>query len=313
MSSDTPDLSPVTPSSQAPTVVNVGNSLFVQRAKLVIEVVILAGIVWGINFIRDVIKQNKSMAQAIDTMSAQQVRLGTALTTANTMTANQEELIKKIREEVGKEVTEQIKKDGGKVTALYQATGTVQESVGSIAGQVDALTASVNGLRVPYMGFVNHRLVQDRGTLPALAEADVTYTYDPAFPEKGGKLTGKWLGYQEQFYPSLTTWDTSNKGYRAAFQLYRNVTVRKADGTTEVKREDINLTSSEATFSPEAFGLGPVVPRWTATLGVAKELDGRQRTLPAAMIDYRFTTKLGVSGGVVGTSAFVGGSYRFGK
>ena len=141
----------------------------------------------------------------------------------------------------------------------------------------------------------------------------MSYAYDKLNPDKGGTLTGQWLGYEEQFYPSLTSWQTKAGGYRAAFALHRDVHVRKADGTVEVRREAIPVTDAEATFAPEAFGLGPVVPRWTASFGVTKETAGSRRTLPVGMIDYRITNNWGMGGGVVGTNPFVAVSYRFGK
>jgi hypothetical protein len=296
------------------TTVRVGSTSFTitDKVKLVLFVVFVGAVIWGVNYVRDMAKQNDKLTNLVNTITAEQKRLGDALTTSNKVTPNQEALLALIKAQVGDAVLAQIKKDGGKVLGLYSATGEVKESVGTVDQKVDALATTVNGLKVPYRGFTDRYILQDRLGAPALADLTLNYSYDPTNPDSPGALKGKWRNYRETFHPSLSTWTNKEGGYRAAFQLYRVVHQPQADGSTKEVKEPIYLTASDATFAPETFGLAPSVPRWTVSFGVAKELDGQRRTLPAALLDYRITNRIGVGGGVVGSQAVVLGSYRFG-
>lgn len=206
------------------------------------------------------------------------------------------------------QIVAQMRAQGNQMQAMFDAQGRIlAELVRNKQVEGPGVTPGQDG------SFKDAKMVQGRTGGPALA--DVTLTYNPKATDPTKRLLGDWSNYREDFHPSVVEWKKKDGGYFGTFNLRR--TVYRPDGT-KVGEENIPLTDATASFSPSTLpGGAPDVPRWTLTLGPARSLTfgtdpNQSKWMPAALLDYRMTQHLGVTGGVVGNYLVGGFSYRFG-
>jgi hypothetical protein len=206
------------------------------------------------------------------------------------------------------QIVAQMRAQGNQMQAMFEAQGRIIAELVRNQGTTTPVTPGQDG------SFKEARMLQGRTSGPALTE--VLLSYNPKATDPTKRLLGDWTNYREDFKPSVVEWKKKDGGYFGTFNLRR--TVFRPDGS-KVGEENIPISDATASFSPSTLpGGAPDVPRWTITLGPARSLtfsnDPNQpsKWMPAALLDYRMTTHLGITGGIVGNYMVGGFSYRFG-
>jgi hypothetical protein len=182
----------------------------------------------------------------------------------------------------------------------------------------DAATGALSGLALD-------EIRKDSAGKPLPPISRITTSYDPHQKDPVAALRGTfWTHNREDFTISTGDWKESGKGgMKTSVSLKRSVyQVDPLDpakwiplGTEEIPVNEGNTVYRPAGLQPTP----PQVPRWTAMIGASKSgaisgatASGASAYKPVAIIDYRFTNKLGIFAGAQQDGAIGGVSYRFG-
>jgi hypothetical protein len=272
------------------------------KVKIIGGAVVLLILIMQSLYIYDLRRQRAALTAQNSTMDEKFKKIGEAYQAQGQVYQTDKEAWEAAKAAQGKQIADAMAKDGAKVRALYVANGQLKAEIDRIS--------NVPVPSSPTGAFSNITLAQVRVAGPSLTS--VTLSYDPANPDNKQRLSGNWNNNREDYLSTVGEWQKKDKGYIATMRLTR--TVYDINGKI-VGTEDIPLTNATATFGPVSFGgeqaIDPV-PRFTFYGGLGKDTD-QKKTVSVLGIDYRFTNKVGLGGGIVGNTVFAAVSYRFGK
>lgn len=245
-------------------------------------------------------KHEKERKAFEDTVSAEMKKLGNSLQARGNV-LSYEDIEKKVRDSMGKEVLEEIKRTHGSIESLSTAVAVVK---GQIA---DLKPPTTPGVRLADGSF-KVVLDQNRLTLPPLTMVDLNY--DATKPGLTG-LTGKWFNNTEVFTASFGEWRTSSDGVRSAVTLKRDV-YKDPDRTQKVgSTENIEVLNADSYFTADMIRKYAPPPKYTIFFGGA--LDSKTgKTNPSFYIEKKFTREWGITTGYVNKGYLLGTSYTFG-
>lgn len=263
-------------------------------ALLVIATVVL----W--NYIRDLRAEVANEVKTVATLKQDYQQLGNNAVTKNEL-QTQSQLNSQASQLFGQQVMDFMHQHDSQIISITNAIGQIEGTVAGLQHQPDTFKPSEQKTGTGILtGFP---LEENRDGKPPLTSVDLFYDPSKADPNQAFMGT-KWTNYKETFDISTGTWSQDKThGYKNTVSLTRTVT--KPDGSTA--QEPIPILSGSTIYAPKGITPVPVsVPRWTFSLGLSK---GYQ---PAASLDYRFTNRFGVTGGVVNQTPYAGISIRFG-
>jgi hypothetical protein len=245
-------------------------------------------------------KHEKERKAFEDTVSAEMKKLGDSLQ-ARGSAVSYEDIEKKVRDTLGKEVLDEIKKTHGSIESLSTAVAVVK-------GQIEDLKPPiVPGVRKEDGSF-KVALEQNRPNLPALTMIDLSY--DASKPGLTG-LTGKWFNYTEVFSTSFGQWRTFNDGVRSAVTLKRDVYKdpdrKEKVGTTE----NIEVSNADFFFTTDMIRKYAPPPKYTVFFGGAVDSKTGKTNL-SFYLEKKFTSEWGITSGYVNRGYLLGTSYTFG-
>lgn len=224
---------------------------------------------------------------------------------------------KKLVEAFGKQVVESMKDQKAVIDSLYAVTSQIQQGVADI--KVDISQGGKRESDGSFSGVVLQEQRRVNGKV-APARSEVRLAYNATNPDLSQALTGSWTAYKETFKVVLGEWKSVDQGYKPVSKISRQYHKVNADGTaTLVGQEDLEQVDAVQYVTKDSFKFvgGSDVPRWTFTLGVGRDLfpgaNDKVNTKPVGLVDYRFTSRVGATGGFVGSNAILGLSFRMGK
>ncbi len=243
-----------------------------------------AGAVW---YWQGQVRQ-RDLAAIQSTVTAQLEKIGKATQPRGNVVST-EDLEKRIREGLGRELLAKIAKANGTAESLVVA-------VGEVKGQVSKLASVPVAARDD--GSFDATLVQERK--PPLAQVDVAW-------KPGQPLSTYWTSYTEQFKVQVGQWRTGEDGARAAISLERHVL---RDGRP-LGTEQIPIPEANAYFSTDMIRRQVPVPRYTFFAG---SLVNRTGTHGVLMVQKHLNRSLSLTTGwTTDHSVLVLGSYTFGS
>jgi hypothetical protein len=245
-------------------------------------------------------KHEKERKAFEDTVSAEMKKLGDSLQSRGSV-VSYEDIEKKVRDTLGKEVLDEIKKTNGSIESLSTAVAVVK---GQIA---DLKPPSTPGVRKEDGSF-KVALEQNRPNFPSLTLVDLNY--DATKPGLTG-LTGKWFNYTEVFSASFGQWRTSSDGVRSAVTLKRDVYKdperKEKIGTTE----NIEVLNADSYFTTDMIRKYAPPPKYTIFFGGA--IDSKTgKTNPSFYLEKKFTREFGITTGVVNRGYLLGATWTWG-
>lgn len=287
----------------------VGNHL-----TLVGGLALVGGLVVGVNYVRDLRTELDQQKKTAETLSQKFQTFGTSGVTANSaVTAST--AATQAAATFDPRVLAYMKAQGASLQSLTTLVGQTQEEMQLIRTQNTTFTPSQQNTTTGAL--MNYPLEQARSEGPALTALHLSYDPKQTDPNVAFKGTS-WVNYQENFQSSVGEWEKqSDGGLKTTVVLTR--TVSKPDPLDPTKlvlvgTEKIPLLGANTVYTPKGL-VDPnklAVPRWTASFGASQET-GATGWIPAALIDYRITTRFGAFAGLVNKAGVVGLSYRFGR
>ncbi len=262
------------------------------------------------NYVSDLKNRLATQEKTTATLSQQFQKVGTAAVSGNSEQA-QPAIATSAQTIFGSQVTSLMAQQNAQIQALASMVATIKASTAPVSTQLPPPTSAQETSTGALTGYP---LEQVRPGAPPLTSLNLFY--DPT--QKNPSLAFKgstWTNYQEQFNTSVGLWQQQKTGgYKTVVKLTRTITKPDPNDPTKsivVGTEPLPITGADTIFTPADLTAkgGLVLPRWTLTGGISKTTTGYQ---PAGIIDYRITSRLGVSAGAVNNAFLAGVSVRLG-
>jgi len=292
--------------------------------KVIGFVVVLALIVFGWNYVRDLRRELSSQQMITATLAQRFQQLGTSgvVQTDNTQ-GTKADVTTQTSDAFGAAVLKMMKQQNALINSLTTAVGLTKTTTSALPVQPAAFVPESHSAATGALsGYV---MEESRNGAPPLSSVSLYYLPSESDPSKAFAGT-TWTHYQEVFAASIGSWEKQkNGGLTTTVKLTR--TVSKPDPLNPTKllmigTEDIPITGANTLYSPTGLvdPASVTVPRWTLGLGVSTGSTtvrfGNSTTpqlKPFGTIDYRFTNRFGVFTGLANGGIVGGVSIRFGS
>lgn len=286
------------------------------RWKLLGFVLIVAGLVYGLNYVMDLRKQLLTQEAETATLKQQFQAIGSQAIAKNEV-VKQPQLDKLGEDSFGSAVIQAMRESQSTLIALSSTVSTLKEKVSSLQTNLpktftQSEQATTTGALTGYT-LEESRTDNNGKTLPPTSAVNLFYDPKQQDPNLAFKGT-TWLHYREIFKPVVGEWQSQKDGsYKTTLALSR--TVQKPDPNhpgqmIDLGTEQLPITDGDTIFSPKVFTPKVVIPRWTISLGLS---DSKNKYSPVGMVDYRFTNRVGLFAGTANDALIGGVSLRIGN
>lgn len=216
----------------------------------------------------------------------------------------------------GPDVARDMKGRNAQLDSLNQSIGEIRASVNTLQQNLAQFGKSRNETTGALTGYT----LQESRPAGAPPLAAVSISYDPRQPNPALAFQGTtWNHNNEKFEMATGQWQSKKDGgFINTVKLTR--TVRTADpnnpgGWITLGTENIPIESGSTIYSPEGIAKGQIAPpKWMILLGAGRTSEnGVQVTRPFGMVNYNFTSRVGIAGGVANNGPVAAFSFRLSK